>query len=271
MGRRAAVKKPSESIEVEVQHGVGIVWLNRPELRNAFDEAMIAALTRAFTALDRDRGVRAVVIAGRGSAFCAGGDLNWMKRTASWTTAQNERDAFGLATMLATLARLSKPTIARVHGPAFAGGLGLVAACDIAVAAIGIEFCASEVRLGLVPATIGPYVVAALGERAAHRYFLTAERFDSAEAYRLGLVHELVPADELDATVNALLGHLVQGGPAALAATKDLIRAIAGKPVDAKLMRDTAKRIARARASEEGKEGVGAFLAKRRASWVPKL
>jgi len=268
----AKTRKPTqyETLEIAEINAVAIVWMNRPEVRNAFNETMIAELTAAFTALDQDTAVRAVVLAGHGSAFCAGADLNWMKKMAGFSFEENQRDAMGLAGMLHTLHTLSKPTLARVHGPAFAGGMGLLAACDIAVASQDAEFCLSEVKLGLIPATISPYVLAAMGERAAQRYFLTAERFSAAEAYRIGLVQELTLPGEIDATINEILGHLVTAGPVSLAATKDLIRAVARKPLDAKLIADTATRIAKARASDEGREGVRSFLEKRKPAWHPE-
>src|SRR3990167_6522484 len=246
----AKTRKPTqyETLEIAEINAVAIVWMNRPEVRNAFNETMIAELTAAFTALDQDTAVRAVVLAGHGSAFCAGADLNWMKKMAGFSFEENQRDAMGLAGMLHALHALSKPTVARVHGPAFAGGIGLLAACDIAVASQDAEFCLSEVKLGLTPATISPYVLAAMGERAAQRYFLTAERFSAAEAYRIGLVQELTPPEDLNARINEILGHLVTAGPASLAATKQLIRAVARRPLDSKLIEDTATRIARARA-----------------------
>jgi methylglutaconyl-CoA hydratase len=256
------------TLAVESRNGVGILWMRRPEVRNAFNETMIAELARALAAFDRDPAIRAVVLAGEGPAFCAGADLNWMKKMAGYGFEENHADALALARMLHTLATLSKPTVARVHGPAFAGGMGLVAACDIAVATYDAEFCLTEVKLGLIPATIGPYVAAAMGERLARRYFLTAERFDAAEAYRIGFVQEVCPADELDATVNAILGHLVAAGPAALTATKDLIRAVTNRPLSEDLVQDTATRIATIRASREGREGIRSFLEKRKPAWV---
>ena len=259
-----------ETLEVAEGNGVAIVWMNRPEVRNAFNETMIAELTAAFRALDKNPAVRAVVLAGHGPAFCAGADLNWMKRMAGFSFEENRRDAMGLAGMLHALHALSKPTLARVHGPAFAGGIGLLAACDMAVASQDAEFCLSEVKLGLTPATISPYVLAAMGERAAQRYFLTAERFSAAEAYRIGLVQELTLPGEIDTRINEILGHLVTAGPASLAATKDLMRAVARRPLDAKLIEDTATRIARARASDEGREGVRSFLEKRKPAWHPE-
>ena len=257
-----------ETLQLAAQQGIGVIWMNRPEVRNAFNETMIAELTRAFQSADADDSIRAVVLAGHGPAFCAGADLNWMKKMSGYTLKENHADAMELATMLNTIYMMKKPTIARVHGPAFAGGMGLVAACDIAVAAQDAEFCLSEVKLGLIPATIGPYVVAAIGERYARRYFLSAERFSAAEAFRIGLVHELASMDELDATVNALLGHLIVASPAAIAASKELIRAVARGPIDQKMVVDTATRIAVARVSADGKEGIRSFLEKRKPAWI---
>jgi methylglutaconyl-CoA hydratase len=248
--------------------GIALVWLNRPDVRNAFNETMIAELTDAFRAVDGDAAMRGMVLAGHGPAFCAGADLNWMKRMSGFSFEENYADALGLARMLNALYAMRKPTVARVHGPAFAGGMGLVAACDIAVAGHSAEFCLSEVKLGLTPATISPYIIAAMGARAAHRYMLTAERFTAAEAYRIGLVQEIAVDEELDGTVNAILGHLVTGAPDAHAATKELIRAVAGRPIDDDLIGDTATRIATARASAAGKEGIRSFLEKRKPAWV---
>ncbi|HYQ93528.1 MAG TPA: enoyl-CoA hydratase/isomerase family protein [Burkholderiales bacterium] len=256
------------TIEINTEHGVAVLWLNRPEVRNAFNETMIAELAAAFAELDADPAVRAVVLAGCGKVFCAGADLNWMKRMGELDFEENRKDAIAFGTMLNRLHALAKPTVARVHGAAFAGGMGLIAACDIAVASTDTEFCVSEVRLGLTPATISPYVLAAMGERSARRYFLTAERFPAAEAYRIGFVQELAQPEELDATVNAILGELVQGAPGAHTVTKDLIRAVAGRRVDSGLMDDMATRIATARASAEGREGVRAFLEKRKPAWL---
>ena len=199
------MSKKFKHLLIQINHGVGIIWLNRPELRNAFNDDMIAELTAALKALEADAAIRAVVLAGTGPAFCAGADLNWMKRMSGYSFAQNHADAMGMATMLHTLYTLKKPTIARVHGAAFAGGVGLVAACDMAVAAYEAEFCLSEVKLGLIPATISPYVVRAMGERASRRYFLSAERFTAAEAYRVGLLSDIAPAADLDGRINELL------------------------------------------------------------------
>lgn len=248
--------------------GIALVWLNRPDVRNAFNETMIGELTAAFRALDADPGVRAIILAAHGKAFCAGADLNWMKKMAGYSFEQNYADALALADMLHTIHTVKKPTLARVHGPAFAGGMGLVAACDIAVAAASAEFCLSETKLGLIPATISPYVISAMGERAAYRFMLTAEPFAAAEAYRIGFVQEIAQDEELDGVINQILGHLVSGAPAAHAATKELIRSVARKPLGPELVRDTATRIATARASDEGKEGIRSFLEKRKPAWA---
>jgi methylglutaconyl-CoA hydratase len=256
------------ALEIETADGIATVWLNRPDLRNAFDENVIAALHSAFESLATDTGVRAVVLAGRGTAFCAGADLNWMKKMAGFSVEENRADAMALARMLQRIHSLPKPTIARVHGAAFAGGMGLLCACDIAIASTEAQFRLSEVRLGLTPATISPYVINAIGERQARRYFLTAEAFDAAEALRIGLVHETVAPAALDERVANLAAQLVQGSPAALAASKQLIDAVARAPLDDALIADTAVRIAQARASAEGKEGVSSFLEKRRPAWL---
>ncbi len=260
----------AETLIVEKREGVATVTLNRPELRNAFDDALIARLATTLRVLEDDDAVRAVVLAGAGPAFCAGADLNWMRRMAGYGYDDNLRDAMGLALMLQTIDRLKKPVIARVHGPAFAGGVGLAAACDIAVGTPEARFCLSEAKLGLSPATISPYVVRAIGARAARRYFLTAEVFDAAEAYRLGLLSALAPAERLDALIEALLGHLLAGGREALARIKELIAAVSSGPVDDDLVADTAKRIAEIRVSPEGREGIAAFLEKRKPAWAAK-
>ncbi len=254
-------------LNIETKNGVARITLHRPELRNAFDDALIALLEKAFMEAQRDPAVRVVVLAGNGPAFCAGADLNWMKRMAGYGYDENLADAQALARMLATLDRMPKPTIARVHGPVFAGGTGLVAACDIAVGTPQAKFCLSEAKLGLSPATISPYVIRAMGERLARRYFLTAEVFDAAEAYRNGMLSALVPTAELDATVEGLIRHFLAGGPQAHAEIKALIRAVAGRPVDDALSADTARRIAEIRVSPEGRDGIAAFLEKRKASW----
>jgi methylglutaconyl-CoA hydratase len=258
-----------ETLTVDVRASVALVALARPDVHNAFDETLIAELTRALEALDSDASVRAVVLLGHGRSFCAGADLNWMKRMAGFGRAENLADATALAAMLKTLHRLSKPTIARVHGSVFGGGVGLVACCDVAFAAHDAMFSLSETKLGLIPATIGPYVVEAMGARHARRYFLSAEHFTAAEAFRIGLVHDICPLDELDGRINELLGALLAAGPRAQAEAKALIRAVAQRPIDDAVIADTAARIARVRGSPEGKEGVAAFLEKRPAAWVP--
>lgn len=260
---------PADHLLIERRGAVGVVTLNRPEIRNAFDDALIASLTESLRRLDADPAVRAVLLAGNGPAFCAGADLNWMRRMAGYGLEQNLADARALAEMLKTLDRLSKPTVARVHGAAFAGGTGLVAACDIAVGAPEAVFALTEVRIGLSPATISPYVVRAIGERAARRYFLTGERFDAAEALRLGMLAKVSAPERLDADVEEILQHLVQGGPQALRRIKDLIRTVSrGGPVTDAMVEDTAQRIAEIRVSPEGREGIASFLEKRRPAWT---
>jgi methylglutaconyl-CoA hydratase len=252
-------------LEVTRQNGVARITLNRPELRNAFDDVLIGKLKSAFQEVGKDSSVRVMVLAGNGPAFCAGADLNWMKRMAGYGYDENLADARALAEMLATLDRLPKPTIARVHGPVFAGGTGLVAACDIAVGTPEAKFCLSEAKLGLSPATISPYVMRAMGEREARRYFLTAEVFDAQEALRIGMLSILT--DKLDDTINELVKHLLAGGPEAHAKIKALLRAVAGRRPDDALVAETAKQIAEIRGSPEGKEGIAAFLEKRKPDW----
>ncbi|MDE2081338.1 MAG: enoyl-CoA hydratase/isomerase family protein [Burkholderiales bacterium] len=246
---------------------VAAVWLNRPEVRNAFNEGLIAELTGAFRTLGADPALRAIVLGGRGKAFCAGADLSWMRAMAGYSWEQNQADASALAEMLWTIWRCPLPVVGRVHGDCYAGGVGLAAVCDVLVAAEGVQFCLSEAKLGLLPATIGPYVVRALGEQAARRYFVTAERFSAARALALGLVHECVPAEALDARVAEIVAAIVANGPAAVQACKALVQDVAGRPIDAALRAETARRIADIRASDEGREGVAAFLAKREPGW----
>lgn len=246
---------------------VAEVWLNRPEVRNAFNDGVIAELTEAFRTLGSDSDLRVIVLGGRGRAFCAGADLNWMRAMAGYDWQANRDDAARLADMLWTLWSCPLPVVGRVHGDCYAGGLGLAAACDVLVAAEGVQFCLSEARLGLLPATIGPYVVRALGEQASRRYFATAERFDAATAHRLGFVHELVAPEALDAKVAEIVATLVVNGPAAVKACKQLVKDVAGRAIDAALREDTARRIADIRSSAEGREGVAAFLGKREPSW----
>ena len=258
-----------DNLIIEKRRLVATVTLNRPEVRNAFDDVLIANLTETFLALEKDETVRVVVLAGAGSAFCAGADLNWMKRMAAYGYEQNLADAQALAEMLKTLDRMSKPTVARVHGPAYAGGVGLVAACDIAIGSHQAEFCLTEVKLGLSPATISPYVVRAMGARAARRYFLTAERFGASEAHRLGLLSAVSAPAALDTQLEEILQQLTQGGPKAQAKIKELIHTVAGGPAD-DVITDTAQRIAEIRVSSEGKEGIASFLEKRQPNWVQK-
>ncbi|MDQ6916479.1 MAG: enoyl-CoA hydratase/isomerase family protein [Pseudomonadota bacterium] len=255
------------TLEVTFDGPVARVALNRPDVHNAFDETLIAELTHVVRTLDADAGMRVVIIEGRGKSFCAGADLNWMQKMAAFSQSENLADASALAAMLSALNNLSKPTIARVHGAALGGGVGLVACCDIAIGSPGATFALSETRLGLIPAAISPYVIEAIGSRAARRYFISAERFGAEKAHQLGLLHELVPESELDATVDRLVAALLEAGPQAQAEAKLLIRAVAHRPIDQGVIGDTAKRIARIRATPEGKEGVAAFLAKRKPAW----
>lgn len=257
-----------ETLELSINHRVAVLWLAREKVRNAFNETMIAELARAFSTLGADAGVRAIVLAAKGPAFCAGADLDWMRRMAGYSHEDNRRDALALANMLRTIDACPKPVIARVHGDAYAGGMGLVAVADVAIAALPANFCLSETKLGLIPATIGPYVIRAIGARAARRYFLTAERFDSGEAFRLGLVHNITPPDQLDVTINELLGSLMHTSIHAVGEAKKLVRDIAGRPIDDALVADTAERIAAIRASDDGREGVRAFLDKRKPRWL---
>ena len=257
-----------QTLNVTVAEGVATVTLNRPELRNAFNEEAIHELAVTFAALSTTDGVRAIVLAASGPAFCAGGDLNWMKKMAGYSEEENQQDAMRLADMLRTIYLCPKPVVARVHGDCYAGGMGLVAACDIVVAVDTAGFCLSEVKLGLIPATISPYVIKAMGEQAARRYFLTAERFDAVEARRIGFAHEVVAADALDTTVAGIARALVNNSPNAVKEAKALVRDIVGKTVDDVLLGDTAGRIAAIRASLEGREGVASFLEKRKPTWL---
>ncbi len=257
-----------DTLLVTVADKVATVTLNRPDLRNAFNEQAIAELARVFDELGRDDVVRAIVLAANGPSFCAGADLNWMKKMAGYSHDENEADAMRLAGMLRTIYLCPKPVVARVQGDCYAGGMGLVAACDIVVASDTAGFCLSEVKLGLIPATISPYVIKAMGEQAARRYFLTAERFDAAEAQRIGVAHAVVAPEALDATVAGIVKALVNNSPHAVRQAKTLVREIVGQPVDDALLRDTAGRIAAIRASNEGREGVASFLEKRKPTWI---
>lgn len=247
--------------------GVAWVWMNRPEVHNAFDETLIAELAEAFSAIDADPAVRVVVLAGEGRSFSAGADLHWMRRQGEAAIEDNRADARRLAALFRGIACCSKPTLARVHGAALGGGLGLASACDICVASTRAVFATSEVRLGILPATIGPYVIRAIGQRQALRYFQTAERIGAERAQEIGLVHEVAAPEELDARVGEVVEALLAGGPLAQAASKELIRALAGRPVDDALIDDTALRIATLRATPEAREGLDAFLQKRAPAW----
>ena len=260
----------TSALALQRQGPLGLVTLNRADRHNAFDDALIAELTEALRSLEAEGSIRIVVLAAAGRSFSAGADLNWMKRMAGYSMEDNRRDAMGLGALMRTLAHLRKPTIARVQGAAYGGGVGLVACCDIAVATQGATFSFSEAKLGLIPAVISPYVVAAIGERAARRYFLTAERFDAAEARRLGLVHEICRDDaQMDEKIGDIVDQLLACGPVAQTEAKSLLRAVAGRPVTSEVIQDTAERIAKIRSSPEGREGIAAFLEKRRAAWIP--
>lgn len=257
-------------IEIERRSAAAWVWLNRPELHNALNEELIRELTDAFRVLGSDADVRVIVLSGRGRSFCAGADIESMKRQGAASAAANRDNARELADLFHAIASSAKPTIARVNGAAIGGGLGLVSACDIAIASSDAKFAASEVRLGLIPATIGPYVVRAIGARWARRLFQTAERIHAAQAERIGLIHEAVAHEALDARVDALVEDLLAGAPAAQAAAKDLIDTVADRPVTAELIEYTAERIAVIRAKDEAREGLSAFLEKRKPGWVPQ-
>lgn len=257
-----------ETLEILRDGPVATIWMNRPEVHNAFNEQLIFELTAACQALDADGSVRVVVLAGRGKSFSAGADLNWMKRAGAATVDENLADARKLAGMLRVLAEMRKPTLARVHGAALGGGMGLAAACDICVAGEGAVFATSEVKFGIIPSAISPYVLRAIGARQAYRYFQSAERISATRAYELGLAHEAVPADALDAKASEIVAALLQGGPLSQGAAKELIRAVADKPVDDALVEDTARRIASLRATPEAREGLAAFLEKRPAAWI---
>jgi methylglutaconyl-CoA hydratase len=261
----------TDAVLVTERHADGSarITLNRPEIHNSIDDRLIAELTAALAALGHDDGVRVVVLTGSGKSFSAGADLNWMRRTSTCGEAENLADARALAKLMATLNELPKPTIARVNGAALGGGTGLVACCDIVIASSHAMFGTTEVRLGLIPAVIGPYVVAAIGVRQARRLMLTGERIGAGEAARIGLVHEIVAADELDAATATVLDDLLKGGPHALAAAKRLVHDLAGRPIEPELIDDTARRIAALRATAEAREGVAAFLEKRPANWLP--
>jgi len=258
----------SDTLQIEREGHVARVWLNRPDVRNAFNEHVIAELGAAFTTLGADASLRAIVLGGRGKAFCAGADLSWMREMAGYDWERNRADARALADMLWAVYRCPVPVVGRVHGDCYAGGVGLAAVCDVLVAAEGINFCLSEARLGLLPGTISPYVIRAMGEQASRRYFVTAERFSAAQAAAMGFVHEVCAPEALDAKVDEIVATLVANGPMALRACKTLVQDMAGRPIDAALRDETARRIADIRASDEGREGVQSFLNKRKPAWL---
>ena len=258
-----------QTIITEVDHSVGILTLSRAERHNALDELLISEMTTGLLELEADPRVRVVVLSSTGKSFCAGADLGALQRGAAYTAQDALREARHLAHLLTTLYELGKPTIARVHGPVYASGVGLVAACDIAVATYDCLFALTESKLGALPAVISPYLLAAIGERYCRRYMLSAERFSAAEAYRIGLLHEIVPGDEqLDEAIGEIIESLLKCAPLAQAECKALIRVVAGQPIDAATVEETALRNANVRASAEGKEGLAAFLEKRKANWI---
>ncbi len=276
MSRTPKKKSPFASasfttLETQLSHGVAQIWLNRPDVRNAMNDVVMNELNEAFTKAIADDQVRVILLAGKGQAFCAGGDLNWMKKARQMSADDARVDSVRLAQVLRIMYDSPKPIVARVHGSAFAGGMGLVAAADITVASVDTRFCLSEVKLGLIPAMISPYVIKAMGEANARRYMLTAEVFEAGEAYRIGFVREIAQPHELDNKVNEILGHLIQASPMALAETKRLIRDVSGQPIGDAVMHETAARIAAVRASDDAQEGIAAFFEKRKPSWVPKL
>lgn len=255
------------TIIYSLNDGVATIQLNRPEKHNAFDEHTITALEKAFQKASADPMAKVVVLCAEGKSFSAGADLNWMKRMVEYDYQDNLKDAQSLASMLKTLNFMPKPTIARVQGNAFGGAVGLVACCDIAIATENTQFSLSEVKLGLIPATISPYVIAAMGQRAARRYFLTGEIFSSQEATSLGLVSKITTADSLDTTVKTVIKQLLANSPNAIQEAKKLVFDVANQPIDDTLIQDTSKRIAEIRISQQGQEGLNAFLEKRTAQW----
>lgn len=258
------------SLDIQRQGAVARVFLNRPDVRNAFNDEVIAELSAAFTDLGADASLRAIVLGGHGKAFCAGADLSWMRAMADYSWEENRADAQALADMMWAVYSCPVPVVGRVQGDCYAGGVGLAAVCDVLVASDVAAFCLSEAKLGLLPGTISPYVIRAMGEQAARRYFVTAERFSAARAQALGFVHEVCALDALDAKVDEIVASLVDNGPMATRACKRLVQDVAGMPLTAALRQDTARRIADIRASDEGREGVQAFLNKRKPSWLPQ-
>jgi methylglutaconyl-CoA hydratase len=257
----------TNTLDIRIEGRVARVYLNRPEVRNAFNDVVITELTEAFTRLGADPALRVIVLGGHGKAFCAGADLNWMKAMAGYDWEQNRADAQRLAEMLWTVYNCPLPVVGRLQGDCYAGGMGLAAACDVLVACDGLHFCLSEARLGLLPATISPYVIRAMGEQQARRYFVTAERFSAVQAQAMGFVHACVPGEALDAAVDGIVEALVANDPAAVKACKRLVQDVAGRAITPDLRAETARRIADIRASDEGREGVQAFLQRREPAW----
>ena len=258
-----------QTIITEIDGAIGILTLNKIERHNALDENLIAELTNGLLALESDPAVRVVVLSATGKSFCAGSDINWMKRAAVNAPSERLRDERALGRLMRTLNGLSKPTLARVQGAALGSGVGLIAACDIAIATYDCQFALTEVKLGLIPAVVSPFVLAAIGERHARRYLLTAERFSAAEAYRIGLVHEIVPNEEqLDEAIGEIIESLLKNGPNAQAECKALLRIIAGQPIDDATVEETTQRAAIVRSTPEGHEGLSAFLEKRKPNWI---
>ena len=257
----------TNTLDIRIEGRVARVYLNRPEVRNAFNDVVITELTEAFTRLGADPALRVIVLGGHGKAFCAGADLNWMKAMAGYDWEQNRADAQRLAEMLWTVYNCPLPVVGRLQGDCYAGGMGLAAACDVLVACDGLHFCLSEARLGLLPATISPYVIRAMGEQQARRYFVTAERISAVQAQAMGFVHACVPGEALDAAVDGIVEVLVANGPAAVKACKRLVQDVAGRAITPDLRAETARRIADIRASDEGREGVQAFLQRREPAW----
>jgi len=257
--------RPLQTLAITTAGPVITVTIDRPDVRNAFNEVVIDELSRVFASMAPE--VRVVVLTGAGPLFCAGADVQWMKKSRDYTEAENAGDARAMAAMFRAIDECPKPVIGKVRGVALGGGSGLVACCDIVAAAEGTQFGFTEVRLGIVPANISTFVLPKIGARAARRYFLTGERFDAAEARRIGLVHEVVPGDALDATVDGLVAELLKSGPEAVATAKEIIRTVAGAPRDSAIDY-TVRTIARARVSPEGQEGLGAFLEKRKPRWA---
>jgi methylglutaconyl-CoA hydratase len=256
------------TLEIERKGAAAWIWMNKPDVHNAFDETLIAELTSALGALDAAEEVRVIVLAGRGKSFSAGADLNWMRRQGAASSAENLADAVKLAVLFRTLAECATPTLARVHGAALGGGMGLAAACDICIASERASFATSEVKFGIIPAAISPYVLRAIGERQAYRYFQSAERIDAIRARELGLAHEVTPVEGLDMEVDRMVEALHSGGPRSQRAATELIRAVAHRPVTQDVVDDTARRIATLRSTPEAKEGLAAFLEKRPAQWL---